>query len=654
MDTKVKAITDFPKPETVEQMRRFLGMINFYRAHLPNAAESQSILNQYLHNSKRKDKTPIHWTESADKAFEQCKDSLKNAVLLSHPLPDAPLALFTDSSDSCVGGVLNQREGKSWKPLGYFSKKLSDTQKKYSTYDRELLGIYMSVCHFRNMIEGRQLTIHTDHKPLTYVFSKMGSDKETPRRTRQLMFISEFTTDIQHVKGNDNVVADSLSRVEEISCPTAFAYDELADAQKHDDYIASKKYEDDKVRIQQLFLPSCNNHIYCETSTKNARPYLTEHFRRIAFDAIHNLSHPGIRTTRKMVSSKFFWPNMNKDIGFWAKTCIQCQRAKVNRHTFAEFQQFPVADRFRHIHVDIIGPLPTSPEGFKYCITIIDRCTHWPEAFPVQDITAETTAKIIYEGWIARYGCPVKLTSDQGRQFESNLFAQLMKFLGIHKLRTTPYHPQSNGKVERWHRSLKSALSARLNGKSWVAELPTVLFGLRAALRSDCSVSAAEMTFGQAIRLPSDFYDVSSREECDAHTLVEQVRNAIDSYKPSKSIKGNSRPFFVHPDLQTCSHVFIRDDTVRRPLKPPYDGPYRVVSRKSKDYLVQLPSRQVSISVDRLKPAYLLNDTDESTTGESEDNRVPENIFKDNNVSNPTPFRTRSGRAVKQPTRFAL
>ena len=655
-EEKVKAIIDYPKPETVEDLRRFTGMVNFYRAHLPNAASYQSLINRYLGSTKKKDKRKIQWTEETSEAFEQCKTGLKMAATLSHPRTDTTLALMTDASNTCVGAVLQQEVNSIWEPLGYFSKKLTTAQQKYSAYDRELLAIYMALKHFRKLFEGRQITVYTDHKPLTYAFSKLGkSTDETSRRIRHLAYISEFTTDIRHISGHSNTVADTLSRVETISCPTVLDYDRIAELQETDAYVtACNANNTDCIPLKKLYLPTCNKPVYCDVSHEIIRPYIPQEFRRVAFDSIHNLSHPGIRATRKLVGKKFFWPNMNSDINLWSKTCLQCQRSKINRYTISDVGQFPKADRFQHIHIDIIGPLPISQDGFKYCLTIIDRCTRWPEAFPMQDIYAETVAKILYREWICRYGCPVKLTSDQGRQFESTLFQQLLKQLGISRLRTTAYHPQANGAVERWHRTLKAALMARLNGKSWVDELPTVMLGLRAACRSDSGISAAELTFGRTLRLPGDIYDTTRIGLSEPSSLVEQIREHIKSLKPVPETHGNSRSCFVHPDLEKVDYVFVRDDTVRKPLKPPYDGPYRVLQRRPKVYVIQLPGRKASISIDRLKPAYVLSDSLQSSSNDStESSHSP--INENQTEFEPKTIRTtRSGRVVKQPVRFLI
>ncbi|XP_060810227.1 uncharacterized protein LOC132904318 [Amyelois transitella] len=192
LENKVKVILEYPKPETVEQLRRFLGMVNFYRANIPNATKYQSILNEFLKNSKKIDKTKINWSDKSVQAFEQCKLSLKEAVMLSHPVPNVPLSIMSDASDKFAGAVLQQLVNGKWLPLGYFSKKFTTAQQKYSTYDRELTAIYMAIKHFRYQFEGRELIIFTDHKPLTFAFNKGETSCETPKRTRQLLFISEL------------------------------------------------------------------------------------------------------------------------------------------------------------------------------------------------------------------------------------------------------------------------------------------------------------------------------------------------------------------------------------------------------------------------------------------------------------------------------
>jgi transposase InsO family protein len=150
----------------------------------------------------------------------------------------------------------------------------------------------------------------------------------------------------------------------------------------------------------------------------------------------------------------------------------------------------------------LVGPLPTSKEGFSYILTVVDRTTRWFEAIPLHSITAAAVAESFVAAWVARFGVPATITSDRGVQFASELLAVTMKKLGIKHLMTTAFHPQSNWLVERAHRRLKEALKARLATADWPSHLPWVLLGLRVAPREDSGVSVAELLYGAALSLP--------------------------------------------------------------------------------------------------------------------------------------------------------
>ncbi|XP_029652043.1 uncharacterized protein K02A2.6-like [Octopus sinensis] len=231
------------------------------------------------------------------------------------------------------------------------------------------------------------------------------------------------------------------------------------------------------------------------------RPLVPEKHQRSVFDALHSLSHPGISATVKLVTARFFWPNMRQSITSWARSCLRCRSAKVHRHVRAPLGQFSSPEaRFRHVHLDLVGPWPVS-RGFSYILTCIDRFSRWPEAIPIEDISAETVAKAFVSNWISRYGVPSSLTTDRGRQFEAVLFRELSRILGMHHIRTTSYHPASNGMVERFHRQLKAALRASPNPQSWTECLPIVLLGCRTAIKADLGFSSAELLYGTNLTL---------------------------------------------------------------------------------------------------------------------------------------------------------
>ena len=212
LDDKVSAIQNFPQPSTLRGLREFLGMVNFYHRFIPNCAKILQPLNRLL-SSPKHHSHQLAWDEEAAAAFHVVKQALADATLLVHPKPHAPTCIMTDASEYAVGAVLQQRIDDEWRPIAYFSRKLHPPETRYSTFDRELLAVYLAIRHFRYFVEGREFFVLSDHKPLSYALA-FHSDKYTPRQTqtRQLDFIAQFTTDIRYVSGKDNAVADALSR----------------------------------------------------------------------------------------------------------------------------------------------------------------------------------------------------------------------------------------------------------------------------------------------------------------------------------------------------------------------------------------------------------------------------------------------------------
>ncbi|UYV61070.1 K02A2.6-like, partial [Cordylochernes scorpioides] len=455
LPTKVKAILEYKKPKTVNELRIFLGMLNFYRTFLNNAAETQAILHEYLRGAKKKDRSKIKWTEEAEVQFEKCKQALVNTALLAYPDTELPISLCTDASDRAVGSVLQKLDNNNWKPIAFFSKKLNPAQCNYSTYDRELLAIYLSIKFFKHLLEAREFTILTDHKPLIYAF-KQKNEKASPIQLRHLQYFSQFTTDIKYIKGTDNIVADALSRVDAI---TTIDYEEIAKEQTGDSELQNLISKNTSLKFKQCPLQS-GKLLWCDVTTNNYRPFIPIKFRMMVFRNFHELSHPGIKATTKQLTSRFIWPNMNKDIRKWAQACVNCQKCKVSIHTKSEIGKYQEVDeRFSVVHIDLIGPLPSS-NGNIYCLTCIDRYTSWMEVVPLPDMKSETVARAFYENWIVRFGAPHTVISDQGKQFTSQLFKDLTTLCGIKLRHSTAYHPQCNGKIERLHRTIKTVIRA--------------------------------------------------------------------------------------------------------------------------------------------------------------------------------------------------
>jgi hypothetical protein len=238
----------------MKDLRRFLGMINFYRRFVKKAAEIQSPLHNLLTNVRKNDKRPVAWNPEAEATFEKCKEELANAALLAHPMEHDDRRLRRSNRGSVAA-----ESARLVATSHFFSKKLTSTQRNYSTYDRELLGVYKSVKHFRHMLEARVFTIQPDHKPLTFAFQQR-SDKASPRQLRQLDFIGQFSTRIVHLPGDSNTVADALSRVE----ASIFDNEELAIAQETDPELKQLlDSESTGLQLKQFTPAEANRPFYC-------------------------------------------------------------------------------------------------------------------------------------------------------------------------------------------------------------------------------------------------------------------------------------------------------------------------------------------------------------------------------------------------------
>jgi len=289
---------------------------------------------------------------------------------------------------------------------------------------------------------------------------------------------------------------------------------------------------------------------------------------------------------------------MTSDIARWVRDCQQCTRAKVTSQPAAPVRPIQEPSRtFSHIHVDLVGPLPTAADGSTYILTIIDRTTRWLEAVPLRNMEANTCADALIAQWITRYGVPANITTDRGRQFTSIIWSILCKKLGISHITTTAYHPQPNGMVERTHRQIKDALRARLAGADWPLHLPWVLLGLRAAPKEDSAISSAELVFGSALTLPGQFL---AQTEQPPEMFVQQLRET--SPLPTRPVTYAEAAASVPEKLMNAKYVYVRRGGVIPPLAPLYHGPYKVVEPGRKFFVISLGGRNETVSVDRLKP----------------------------------------------------
>lgn len=616
-DCKIRAVNDFTQPSSIKALQKFVGMVNFYHRFVPGCASLLRPLHQAM--KKKSTKESLQWTEDMKESFAAAKKALCEAVRLAHPRRDAPLALTTDASDSGVGAVLEQLCDEGWQPLGFFSRQLTDAERRYSAFDRELLAIYLAIRHFRFVVEGRQFIVFTDHCPIVQALHKM-ADAWSARQQRHLSFISEYTTDVRHVAGKYNGVADYLSRVHNVgSVSMGVDFSALAAAQRLSEEIQQYRTALTSLQLEDIQLGGSERTLLCDVSQRYPRPVVPPGFRHHVFSLVHSLSHPGARSTRRLISQRFVWHSMNRDVNQWCRSCQACQAAKVQTHFRAPVEAIQVPPRrFTHVHVDLVGPLPVARGDKAYLLTVIDRSTRWPEAFPLSDIRAETCARAFVAGWVARFGVPQELTSDRGKQFTSALWASMAQSFGTRLHATTSYHPQSNGMVERMHRTMKAALRARLTDSNWVDELPWVLLGLRTATKEDIKCAPCQLVYGDQLVVPGEFVARGTMPICPS---LPNTPTAVSHHG-----RAPSTDLAV---LLRSKYVFVRHGAPRG-LEKPYKGPYQVLEPGTKTFKLEIEGRQQIVTVDRLKPAWV--------------DIPPEKV----------PVMTRAGRASVPPERLTM
>ncbi|GFT15690.1 transposon Ty3-G Gag-Pol polyprotein [Trichonephila clavipes] len=379
---------------------------------------------------------------------------------------------------------------------------------------------------------------------------------------RHLDFIAQYSTDIRHVQGNKNIVADALSRIkiDSITQSHMLNFRAFAEAQTIDSEL--QQFLHDSTSSLHLELKPCqisDHNLICDTSTGTPRPFVPTTFRKLIFEHLRNLSHPGIAATTKLILLKICLAMLNKNMGSRLR---QMSTIKAQRHT-------------NHLS---------------------------PETVPIPDTTAKTISRAIFHHWIARFECPSLITTDQGSQMRSSLFAEFTRILGTDRVKTTAYHPISNGLVERFHRHLKASIKAHESSR-WTDVLPIVLLGIRSAVKEDLKASCAELVYGTTLRLPSDMLNVSIIPPCDEE-FITSLRNIM---RHLNSCNFNTWPFcsFCASSTILMHTCFLRMDKVSPPLTQPYTGPHEVIARTDKTLQIIINSKPSWVSIDR-KPAFCL------------------------------------------------
>ncbi|GFW94963.1 hypothetical protein TNCV_1464611 [Trichonephila clavipes] len=411
-------------------------------------------------------KQKFQWTKECEDSFLQLKEALTSSPILIYPQPDKPFILDTDASNESVGAVLSQEIDGQERVVAYWSKCLSKPERNYCVTRKELLAIVKAIEHFHHYLYGQKFLLRTDHASLTWLMNFKNTEGQVARWIQRL---NEYYFDIRHRKGSSHGNADALSRrpcpencrhcsrvetkydyaIRQITTSTATPPDPWSDEKVREDQMA-----DPDIKPLIEFMESSSNKpswqdISAYSPTTKQYWALWNSLTSQEWCSIPKIRIRGWKDIQVAIStSSISYPRGTQRIAW------QPNRRSFRRHEnfCTEFEsdssgvkklhRYNVGAPFERIAFDILGPLQRTAYGNKYLLVVIDYFTKWPEVYPIPDQEAPTVAEAVVQHWISRYGVPLQLHSDQGRNFVSAVLKGVCELLGIDKTKTTPLHPQ--------------------------------------------------------------------------------------------------------------------------------------------------------------------------------------------------------------------
>jgi len=519
--SKIEKITNWKSPWSSKEVRQFLGLVRYVAIFLPKLADFTHILTPLT--TKASDASFPTWTADHEAAFLGIKSLVLSADCLTtidHVNP-GPNHIFVtcDASDWRTGAVLSF--GETWetaRPVAYESQQLNDAQRNYPVHEKELLAIIRALDKWRVDLLGSHITIVTDHRTLEAF--DLQRDLSC-RQCRWQEFLSQYDYTIVYVPGEDNCVADALSRLPDdpefdhqlppgtdnvllaaifsITSDTAFLNDILS-GYKEDPFCI-------KLTTNQSSVPGLQEEsglLYLGSRLVIPRiGQIREQLFRLTHDF---LGHFGFEKSYGSLKESYYWPNMRKDLEeAYVPSCEDCQRNKGStRKPPGPLHPLPVPDaRFDSVAIDFIGPLPPD-DGFDTIITMTDRLGADIRIIPSHTtISAEQFASLFFDHWYCENGLPDNIVSDRDKLFMSKFWKALTKLTGVKLKMSTAYHPQTDGTSERSNKTVNQALRYHVerNQCGWVRALPRVRFDILNTINASTGYTGFQLKTGHSPRL---------------------------------------------------------------------------------------------------------------------------------------------------------
>ena len=619
LPVSLRLIQSVEAPKTVKQLRHFLGLVNRYLPFYQRLASLTAPLCQLTGHRT------LTWTEEAQEAFHRVQHAFDHIPTLFIPNGQDPFILETDASRSGIGAVLLQKSCGIERPVGYYSKGLSHAESNYSIYKLELFAVVSAVKHFRIYLSHQPFTIRTDNQALTWFRRQQVPPGDVI--ARWFATLEQFTFTIVHLPGEQNQIADELSRKPETliqSSPTKLnaytpaqpsalltdittdlsvqynaEHQQIVQLLRNGDEPSSQRLHASSPEFKELYghrdeLSLHNDRIICHKSDDSTLPYIPLSMRNELLTSIHSTAHQSAAKIQATLHSRFWWPSLNRDVKQMVNTCSTCIRNRhPNPHRVAELELFPASNRFELLHMDIFGghSFPKTKSGKRYVLVMVDHFTRYAVAVALHDQTAYTVIEAFRNNWLNRFGTPMRLLTDQGPNFESFAVKALCHHFHISKSRTSAYHPQANGTVERLNQTLINMLRKVAHKKttSWDDYLSDVVFAYNITPHSATSQSPFFLVHGSEARLPCEavFRTPSEAQPVDefirkllhrmqrAHEVARSANDAAQQYHKDYYDANINCRLYKPDHIVYLYEPYLRQGESAK-FKLPWTGPYRV------------------------------------------------------------------------------
>ena len=492
-DSGVQTVLSIPTPTCTAELRVFLGGFQWFSPFIPQFAELCAPLNKL-----RSEKSPWSWGEEQQQAFEKLRKSLTEAPVLRHPDFSKPFTVETDASGVAVGAVLMQ-EGH---PVAYAGRCLKPAERQIGITALELTAVVFAIEHWHVYLHGRPFTLVTDHKSLEWL---RGSKNLSGKLAQWALLLQEYNFKVVHRPGLKHGLSDTISRLAVGAVEVAPVFEDLNGiiaAQASDPECSrcirilkgAKDGERGEVVRQFIIDP---DGVLCLLVSKYQRPYfrpwIPASMVPMILKRLHDESgHLGVGATQRKASQSFHWPSMTADVKEYVAACPACQGSKGPAPSRQIKQGTVTGSSFNDmVALDLFSGLMQAPGGYNHILVIMDYFTRFAVAVPMRTKTAVEVMTAYQSNWVGIFGPPNHLLSDQGPEFTSDIFKGTVASGGTKKEWTTPYHPQTDGLVERFNRTLKSMLAASCNGDeaSWTSHLAKCVVGYNATPNEVTNVS---------------------------------------------------------------------------------------------------------------------------------------------------------------------